>query len=162
MSKLFAAMKVQEGIVTLIEKNILFSVALSVFQTRHTCTHIHTHLAYSALTPEVCEVVEACESHHTGRTVSPHLDRDVCLFVGACSRICLRVSDQEMFMETSVVVLSVQAYGLFLLKRSCRPRGLHTVGTFIIKSCFAYNGHLHFTTEICKEMNHWQTEVRNG
>lgn len=31
----------------------------------------------------------------------------VCLFVGACSRICLRVSDQERFRETSVVVLSM-------------------------------------------------------
>lgn len=70
-------------------------------------THMHTHLAYSALTPEVCEVVEARESHHTGRTVSLHLDVYVCLFVGACSPICLRVSDQERLRGTSVVVLSL-------------------------------------------------------
>lgn len=95
-------------------------------------THMRTHLAYSALTPEVREVVEACESHHTGRTVSLHLDVYVCLFVGACSPICLRVSDQERFRETSVVVLSLhwRHMGYFYPSTVADP---DTVVTFIIK-----------------------------
>lgn len=98
-------------------------------------THMHTHLAYSALTPEVCEVVEACESHHTGRTVSLHLDVYVCLFVDACSPICLRVSDQERLRETSVVVLSLHRrhMGYFYPSTVADPE---TVVTFIIKMCF--------------------------
>lgn len=106
-------------------------------------THTHMHLSYSALTPEVCEVVEACESRHTGRTVSLHLDRYVCVCLSVRARVLVYVSVTRRGSGKRLWWYFLCTQGIWAIFTH-GPRGpcLHTVGTFIIKMHF--KGHLHF------------------
>lgn len=107
-------------------KLLFFSFLSSALSLLFFCLFCPDFPAYPPLSPEVCEVVGACESRHTGRgSCVPHFKPfaqsmlsasiwicvclcvgvSVCVSVDLCAYICLRVNDQEWFRGMSVGAL---------------------------------------------------------
>lgn len=144
---------------------VLIFLLIGLSPTR---TLMRTTFAYPPLPPEVCEVVGACESRHTGRgSCVPHLKPfahsmlsasiwirvcacvrvcvcarmgvSVCASVGLCAYICLRVNDQEWFRGMSVGALLALRKMLFLCAHMwARPCGCRFVHIQLSQSPHIY------------------------